>query len=109
MDGAPFDALLNDNHLGTALIEPDAGAGAVHTITRTSFGGGKLRSLGSSSDRRGGSPRLERFASEDAVRVAGRKMTLDAEAVVDGGVSACVLIGAGSMIVASRHPAWLPQ
>jgi hypothetical protein len=35
MDGVPFDALLNDNHLGTAHIEPDAGAGAVHTITGT--------------------------------------------------------------------------
>jgi len=27
--------LLDDNHLGTAPIEPDAGADAVHTITLT--------------------------------------------------------------------------
>jgi transposase-like protein len=30
--------LLDDNHLGTAPIEPDAGAGAVHTITLTNNG-----------------------------------------------------------------------
>ena len=30
-----FRGLLDDNHLGTAPIEPDAGAGAVHTITLT--------------------------------------------------------------------------
>jgi hypothetical protein len=32
-----FRGLLNDNHLGTAPIEPDAGAGAVHTITLTQY------------------------------------------------------------------------
>src|SRR2546430_8271026 len=30
-----FRGLLDDNRLGTAPIEPDAGAGAVHTITLT--------------------------------------------------------------------------
>jgi hypothetical protein len=34
-----------------------------------------------------GSPRLERFASEDAERVAGCEMTLDIEVIVDGGVN----------------------
>jgi hypothetical protein len=45
------------------------------------------KSLGSSSGRRCGSPRLERFASENAERVAGCEMTLDVENVVDGGVN----------------------
>jgi hypothetical protein len=31
-----FSELLNSNHLGTALIEPDAGPGAVHIINLTS-------------------------------------------------------------------------
>jgi hypothetical protein len=37
VDGAPSDALLNDNHPGTARLEPDAAVGAVHTITGTSL------------------------------------------------------------------------
>jgi hypothetical protein len=39
------------------------------------------------SGRGGGLPRLERFFSEDAVRVAGGEMALDVEGVLDGGVN----------------------
>ena len=56
-------------------------------VTRTEFGRGKIGSLSSGSGRGGGSPRPERFISEDAERVAGREMALDVERVVDGGVN----------------------
>ena len=39
------------------------------------------------SGRRGGSPRPERFVSEDAERAAGCEMALDVERVVNGGMS----------------------
>jgi len=39
------------------------------------------------SGRGGGSPRPERFVSEDAERAAGCEMALDVESVLDGGVN----------------------
>jgi hypothetical protein len=39
------------------------------------------------SPRGGGSPRLERFVSEDAKRATGCQMALDVESVLDGGVN----------------------
>ena len=39
------------------------------------------------SGRRGGSPRPERFLSEDAERAAGRQMALDVESVLDRGMN----------------------
>jgi hypothetical protein len=48
---------------------------------------GKSEGLGSSSSRRRCLPILERFASEGAERVAGNKMALDVEGVLDGGVN----------------------
>jgi hypothetical protein len=39
------------------------------------------------SGRGGGSPRPERFVSEDTKRAAGCEMALDVESVLDGGMS----------------------
>jgi hypothetical protein len=52
--------------------------------------GAKVRSLSSGSDSCRRSPRLERFASEEAERVAGCEMTLDVESVVEGDTSSRV-------------------
>ena len=54
---------------------------------RTEFGGAQFAIPGSGSGRGGGSPRPERFVSEDAERVAGGEMALDVECVVDSGVN----------------------
>ena len=51
------------------------------------FGRVKIGSLSSGSGRSGGSPRPERFVSEDAEREAGCEMALDVERVLDGGVN----------------------
>jgi hypothetical protein len=56
-------------------------------VTRTEFGRAKIGKASSDSGHGGGSPRLERFFSEDAVRVAGGEMALDVEGVLDGGVN----------------------
>ncbi len=56
-------------------------------VTRTEFGRVKIGSLSSGSGRGGGSPRPERFISEDAERAAGREMALDVKRVLDGGVN----------------------
>ena len=50
---------------------------------------GRAQSGGPDSDlgRRGGSPRPERFLSEDAERAAGRQMALDVESVLDRGMN----------------------
>jgi len=47
----------------------------------------KSEGLGSSSGRCRGPPILQRFASEDAERVAGNKMALNVERILDGGVN----------------------
>src|SRR5271170_7226569 len=47
----------------------------------------KSEGLGSSSGRSRCLPVLQRFASEDAERVAGNKMALDTERIVDGGLN----------------------
>jgi hypothetical protein len=52
-----------------------------------------LRALGRGSGGRCCLPRLKRFASEDAERVAGCEMTLDVEIVVDGGVNGQKALG----------------
>jgi len=56
-------------------------------VTRTEFGRAKIRELSSDSGYGGGSPRLERFVSEDAERAAGCEMALNVESVLDGGVN----------------------
>ena len=43
--------------------------------------------------RGGGSPRPERFVSEDAERAAGCEMALDVERVLDGGVNGQEALG----------------
>ena len=53
----------------------------------TEFGRVKIGSLSSGSGRGGGSPRPERFISEDAERAAGHEMALDVERVLDGSVN----------------------
>jgi hypothetical protein len=45
------------------------------------------------SGRAGGSPRPERFVSEDTKRAAGCEMTLDVERVVNGGVNGQEALG----------------
>jgi hypothetical protein len=61
-----------------------SGSGA---FTRTEFGRSQLEVPVFGLRRGGGSPRLERFFSEDAERAAGCEMALDVEGVVDGGVN----------------------
>jgi hypothetical protein len=64
------------------LRSPLAGA-----VTRTEFGRSQLEVPVFGLRRGGGSPRLERFFSEDAERAAGGEMALDVKGVVDGGVN----------------------
>jgi hypothetical protein len=47
------------------------------SVTGTEFGRAKIGKPSSGSGRGGGSPRLERFFSEDAERAAGGEMALD--------------------------------
>jgi hypothetical protein len=56
------------------------------TVTETEFGRTKIRKASLGSGCGGGSPRPERFHSEDAERTTGCEMTLDVKSVVDGGV-----------------------
>src|SRR5271166_5420999 len=63
----------------TASAARRPGEGAV---TRTGFGGSQFGSPSFGSRRGGGSPRLERFVSEDAKRAAGCQMALDVENVL---------------------------
>ena len=60
---------------------------SVGAVTRTEFGRSQLEVPVFGLRRGGGSPRLERFVSEDAERAAGCEMALDVEGVVDGGVN----------------------
>jgi hypothetical protein len=55
-------------------------------VTRIEFGRSQFGSPNFGSRRGGGSPRLERFFSEDAERAAGGEMALDVEGVLDSGV-----------------------
>ena len=77
----------------------DGAAGPIRSIaargpvTRTEFGRTKIGSPSSGSGRCGGSPRPERFVSEDAKRTAGSEMTLDVERVVNGGVNGQETLG----------------
>ncbi len=57
------------------------------TVTRTEFGRAQFAIPSSGSGRGGGSPRPQRFVSEDAERVAGCEMALDVKCVVDSGVN----------------------
>jgi hypothetical protein len=57
------------------------------------FGRTKSVGLGSSSGRRRCLPILERFASEGAGRVAGNKMPLNVERVMDDGVNGQEALG----------------
>src|SRR5271166_4024875 len=55
--------------------------GGEGAVTRTEFGRSQFGSPSFGSRRCGGSPRLERFFSEDAERAAGGEMALDVEGV----------------------------
>jgi len=68
-------------HIGRCVV-----IGALGAVTRAEFGGSQFGSPGFGSRRGGGSPRLERFVSEDAKRAEGCQMALDVESVLDGGV-----------------------
>jgi hypothetical protein len=63
------------------------------SVTRTEFGRAQFGSPSSGSGRGGGSPRLERFFSEDAERAAGGEMALDVEGVLDSGVNGQEALG----------------
>jgi hypothetical protein len=56
-------------------------------VTRTEFGRSQLEVPVFGLRRGGGSPRPQRFVSEDAERVAGCEMALDVEGVVESGVN----------------------
>ena len=73
-----------------ALPIANWGEGAV---TRTEFGRSQFGSPSFGSGRGGGSPRLERFFSEDAERAAGGEMALDVEGVLDSGVNGQEALG----------------
>jgi hypothetical protein len=62
-------------------------------VTRTEFGRSQSGSPSFGSCGCRSSPRLERFFSEDAVRVAGGEMALDVEGVLDGGVNGQEALG----------------
>jgi hypothetical protein len=68
----------------------------------------KIGKPDSGSDRSGGSPRPERFVSEDAKRAAGCEMALDVECVVDGGVNGQETLG-GSGRFETLHLALAPS
>jgi hypothetical protein len=71
----------------TVRVLEDLRMRSAGVVTRTKFGRVKIGSLSSGSGRGGGSPRPERFVSEDAERAAGGEMALDVERVLDGGVN----------------------
>ena len=73
---------------GAPNPELDCGEGDEGVLSRElGFGRTKSVGLGSSSGRRRCLPILERFASEGAERVAGNKMALNVERVMDDGVN----------------------
>jgi len=67
--------------------KPVAANNLAGAVTRTEFGRAQFGSPSSGSGRGDGSPRLERFFSEDVERVAGSEMALDVEGVENGGVN----------------------
>jgi fluoride exporter len=81
-------ATLSINVLGSFLMGFLFGV-----VTRTSFWQCESRRIELVLGCRSGSPRLERFASEDAERVAGREVALNVEVVVDGGVNGQKALG----------------
>jgi len=84
-----------------------AGEYGVGPVTRTEFGPAQFGSPSSCSGRGGGSPRPERFVSEDAKRAAGGEVGLDVECVVDGGVNGQETLG-GSGRFETLHLALAP-
>ena len=85
-----------------------AGEYGVGPVTRTEFGPAQFGSPSSCSGRGGGSPRPERFVSEDAKRAAGGEVALDVECVVDGGVNGQETLG-GSGRFETLHLALAPS
>src|SRR6202044_4278363 len=80
----------------------------IGAVTRTEFGPAQFGSPSSCSGRGSGSPRPERFVSEDAKRAAGGEMALDVECVVDGGVNGQETLG-GSGRFETLHLALAPS
>jgi hypothetical protein len=86
-------ALIAEEAEAQATETPAAGTapatGTPGTVLSRELGFGRTKSvgLGSSSGRRRCLPILERFASEGAERVAGNKMPLNVERVMDDGVN----------------------
>ena len=62
-------------------------------VTRIEFGLSQFGSPSFGSRRGGGSPRLERFFSEDMERAAGGEMALDVKGVLDTGVDGQEALG----------------
>ena len=87
---APDLASRGEKGAGVALWERLLAGRCCHTnlIPATRCLEGPL-----ASGRGGGSPRPERFVSEDAKRAAGCEMTLDVERVVNGGVNGQEALG----------------
>jgi hypothetical protein len=81
---------LDEVYLKSATAWSISGRGLV---TRTEFGPAQLGSPSTCSGRGGGSPRPERFVSENAKRAAGGEVALDVECVVDGGVNGQETLG----------------
>ena len=70
---------------GLAAVEKDEPPRTCHN--NLALAKRKSEGLGSSSGRCSRPPILQRFASEDAERVAGNKMALNVERILDGGVN----------------------
>jgi hypothetical protein len=79
-----IEGVKNVGVVGAGVMGAGVAQGAV---TRTEFGCAQFGSPSFGSRRGGGSPRLERFVSEDAKRAAGGEMALDVEGVMNGGVN----------------------
>jgi hypothetical protein len=81
-----FLRLLSHEHSSNIHPGPSGTRRTVGTVTETEFGRTKIRKASLGSGCGGGSPRQERFHSEDAERTTGCEMALDVKSVVDGGV-----------------------
>ena len=74
------------NNAGRNVVSANSAFSACEgSVTGTEFGRAQFGSPSSGSGRGGGSPRLERFFSEDAERAAGGEMALDVEDPMESG------------------------
>jgi hypothetical protein len=88
-----MDFVIMRTYVSTQTLHPQWTGYGYGALTRTEFGPAQFGSPSWCSGRGGGSPRPERFVSEDAKRSAGGEMALDVECVVGGGVNGQETLG----------------